>query len=29
MDDLTWRKSTRSTSNGGQCVEVAVKEAAA
>jgi hypothetical protein len=26
MDDLTWRKSTRSTSNGGSCVEVAVKE---
>lgn len=26
MDDLNWRKSTRSTNNGGQCVEVAVKE---
>lgn len=27
MDNLTWRKSTRSTNNGGQCVEVAIKEA--
>jgi hypothetical protein len=27
MDHLTWRKSTRSSNNGGQCVEVAVKEA--
>jgi hypothetical protein len=26
MDDLTWRKSTRSSNNGGNCVEVAVKE---
>jgi len=26
MDGLIWRKSIRSTSNGGQCVEVAVKE---
>jgi hypothetical protein len=26
MDHLTWRKSTRSTNNGGACVEVAVKE---
>jgi hypothetical protein len=26
MDDLNWRKSTRSSNNGGQCVEVAVKE---
>ncbi|MGH3377871.1 MAG: DUF397 domain-containing protein [Actinoallomurus sp.] len=26
MDDLSWRKSTRSTNNGGACVEVAVKE---
>ncbi|MEV5707011.1 DUF397 domain-containing protein [Actinoallomurus sp. NPDC052274] len=24
MDDLTWRKSTRSGSNGGNCVELAV-----
>ncbi|MFL6056118.1 MAG: DUF397 domain-containing protein [Actinoallomurus sp.] len=24
MGDLTWRKSSRSGSNGGQCVEVAV-----
>ena len=23
MDDLTWRKSERSTNNGGNCVEVA------
>jgi hypothetical protein len=23
MDNLTWRKSTRSSPNGGQCVEVA------
>ena len=23
MDDLTWRKSTRSSGNGGDCVEVA------
>lgn len=23
MDDLTWRKSVRSTNNGGNCVEVA------
>jgi Domain of unknown function (DUF397) len=29
MDGLMWRKSTRSTSNGGDCVEVAVREAAA
>jgi hypothetical protein len=28
MDDLTWRKSTRSSNNGGECVEVAVKESA-
>jgi len=27
MDDLNWRKSTRTTNNGGTCVEVAVKEA--
>jgi hypothetical protein len=27
MDDLRWRKSTRSSNNGGNCVEVAVKEA--
>jgi hypothetical protein len=26
MSDLTWRKSTRSSNNGGECVEVAVKE---
>jgi Domain of unknown function (DUF397) len=26
MDGLMWRKSTRSTNNGGACVEVAVKE---
>jgi hypothetical protein len=26
MSDLTWRKSSRSTSNGGDCVEVAVTE---
>jgi hypothetical protein len=26
MDDLNWRKSTRSSNNGGTCVEVAVKE---
>ncbi|MEV5752812.1 DUF397 domain-containing protein [Actinoallomurus sp. NPDC052308] len=24
MDDLTWRKSTRSGANGGNCVELAV-----
>ncbi|GAA4611159.1 hypothetical protein GCM10023195_47120 [Actinoallomurus liliacearum] len=24
MDDLTWRKPTRSGSNGGDCVELAV-----
>lgn len=24
MDNLTWRKSSRSTSNGGSCVEVAI-----
>ncbi|GAB7049048.1 DUF397 domain-containing protein [Catenuloplanes indicus] len=24
MEDLIWRKSTRSSPNGGQCVEVAV-----
>jgi Domain of unknown function (DUF397) len=29
MDGLMWRKSTRSSNNGGDCVEVAVKEAAA
>ena len=28
MDDLNWRKSTRSSNNGGECVEVAVKETA-
>ncbi|MGH3376526.1 MAG: DUF397 domain-containing protein [Actinoallomurus sp.] len=26
MGNLSWRKSSRSTSNGGDCVEVAVAE---
>jgi hypothetical protein len=26
MSELSWRKSERSTNNGGQCVEVAVSE---
>lgn len=26
MKDTTWRKSSRSSSNGGDCVEVAVVE---
>ncbi|MFL6052942.1 MAG: DUF397 domain-containing protein [Actinoallomurus sp.] len=26
MGNLNWRKSTRSTNNGGDCVEVAVAE---
>jgi hypothetical protein len=26
MDPLTWRKSSRSTNNGGNCVEVTVYE---
>ncbi|MCO5988512.1 DUF397 domain-containing protein [Actinoallomurus spadix] len=26
MGNLSWRKSTRSTNNGGDCVEVAVVE---
>jgi Domain of unknown function (DUF397) len=26
MGELTWRRSERSTNNGGQCVEVAVAD---
>ncbi|MEV5746652.1 DUF397 domain-containing protein [Actinoallomurus sp. NPDC052308] len=29
MDNLSWRKSTRSSNNGGACVEVAVVEESA
>ncbi|MEV5706802.1 DUF397 domain-containing protein [Actinoallomurus sp. NPDC052274] len=28
MDNLTWRKSSRSNANGSECVEVAVTEKA-